>query len=115
MTIEPNAKKIQRRVARYRMRMAGKDEAFRVANDQRAAAVRNGLQTAGVTDMTAAAIGWLEAQAALLATIDALRPVIGPVPVQVVEAIDNMLATGLAILDEEDRKTPKLIVPGEEP
>lgn len=103
---------LKRRVDRYRMRMAGRDDAFRATNDQRAAAVRNGLQAAGVTDMTSAAVGWLEAQAAMLAVLEQLAPLVGPVPAPLVEAVDNMLATGLALLDAEDRKTPKLYVPG---
>lgn len=113
MTIEPNAKKIRRRVDRYRMQLAGKGDSFRAANDQRAAAIRNGLEAAGVADMTSAALGWLEAQAQVLSALDGLVPVIGPVPLQLVEVIDNMAAVGLALLDEEDRK-PKLIVPGED-
>ena len=110
MTLDP---RLQQRVTRLRIQMASKDDAYRALTDQRAATVRDGLLQAGVTDMTSAAVGWLEAQVAVLATLNALVPVIGPCPTQLLEAVDNLLATGLQLLDTEERKAPKLIVPGD--
>jgi hypothetical protein len=77
------------------------------ANDQRAAIIRAKLQADGVTDMTSAALGWLEN---LTQLTNALQEY-GPIPAPMAAILDKMSAVGLAILDAESRK-PELIVPG---
>lgn len=115
MTNEPADKKVKRMLDRYRMTMAAQTDAFRSQTDQRAAGVRKELLEFGVTDLVQAALGWRWATQSFLDQCNIFG--FAPPPV-LVQALDNMLATGMAIIDEETRKaeaTTTLIIPGEEP
>jgi len=106
--------KVRRMLDRYRMNIAGQPQSFRALNDQRAAGVRAELLNFGVTDLVEAALGWRWATQSFLdqCAIFGFAP-----PPVLVEALDNMLAAGMQIIDEETRKAevvdPKLILPGE--
>ncbi|HZD71173.1 MAG TPA: hypothetical protein VFA45_20415 [Actinomycetes bacterium] len=100
---------IKRMLDGYRVHLARRGLDFLVANDQRAAIIRAKLEADGVTDMTSAALGWLEN---LTQLTNALQEY-GPIPAPMAAILDKMSAVGLAILDAEQRSPePEPVVPG---
>ncbi len=110
----PPSPKVQRLLDRYRRNRAARPLDWQARNDQRTAATRQELLDYGVTDLAEAALGWLWATQAFLDQMAHLGVLAPPV---LVEALDNMSAAGMAVLDAalDPPEAPEPTTEGQEP